>query len=286
MKSSNYINEITIVLVTYKSSKIILDFVKQIPREIKVIIIDNSNDTKLKHLLDKYKNIELYFHENNGFATSLNYASTKVKTKYFFQVSPDINFNFNDLKKFYSFANEINDKFTALGPNFIKEPKKNNLNENLKISKTKSIHGSVMFINLERFIEIGKFDEKIFLYFEETDYCKRGFNKRYYSYQFSEVKVDTLGRTVDLIDKKFNTKLDFLTTWHFIWSKFYFYKKHYGFISAFIFFIPILIRIIFRINLYKWIFKNSYLKKKYTYRLDGLLNSIKGKRSSLRIEDL
>ena len=115
MKSNNYINEITIVLVTYKSSKIILDFVKQIPREIKIIIIDNSNDTRLKHLLNKYKNIELYFHENNGFATSLNYASTKVKTKYFFQVSPDINFDFNDLKKFYSFANEINRSF----PNYL-----------------------------------------------------------------------------------------------------------------------------------------------------------------------
>lgn len=286
MKNRNYLNDITVVIVTYKSSNIILDFLKQIPDEIKVIIVDNSNDINLNKLISKYQNIELYFHKNNGFSTSLNFASTKIKTKYFFQISPDINFDFNDLKIFYDFAKKVNDRFAALGPNFIKEPKKNNFKEKLKVSKTKYIHGSVMFINLENFIEIGKFDEKIFLYFEETDYCKRGFDKKYYSYQFSEIKVDTLGRSVNLIDKEFNTKLDILTTWHFIWSKFYFYKKHYGLILSLVLFIPVFIRIIFRINLYKWILKNSDLEKKYIYRLNGLISSIKGNSSSLRVNDL
>lgn len=286
MKNRNYLNDITVVIVTYKSSKIIIDFLNQIPDEIKVIIVDNSNDINLNKLISKYQNIELYFHKNNGFSTSLNFASTKIKTKYFFQISPDINFDFNDLKIFYDFAKKVNDRFAALGPNFIKEPKKNNFKEKLKVSKTKYIHGSVMFINLENFIEIGKFDEKIFLYFEETDYCKRGFDKKYYSYQFSEIKVDTLGRSVNLIDKEFNTKLDILTTWHFIWSKFYFYKKHYGLILSLVLFIPVFIRIIFRINLYKWILKNSDLEKKYIYRLNGLISSIKGNSSSLRVNDL
>ena len=286
MKNRNYLNDITIVIVTYKSSNIILDFLKQIPDEIKVIIVDNSNDINLNKLISKYQNIELYFHKNNGFSTSLNFASTKIKTKYFFQISPDINFDFNDLKIFFDFAKKVNDRFAALGPNFIKEPKKNNFKEKLKVSKTKYIHGSVMFINLENFIKIGKFDEKIFLYFEETDYCKRGFDKKYYSYQFSDIKVDTLGRSVNLIDKEFNTKLDILTTWHFIWSKFYFYKKHYGLILSLVLFIPVFIRIIFRINLYRWILKNSDLEKKYIYRLNGLISSIKGNSSSLRINNL
>ena len=286
MKNRNYLNDITVVIVTYKSSNIILDFLKQIPDEMKVIIVDNSNDKNLSKLISKYHNMELYFHKNNGFSSSLNFASTKIKTKYFFQISPDINFNFKDLKLFYDFAKKINDRFTAFGPNFIKESKKNNFKEKSKISKTKYIHGSAMFINLENFIEIGKFDEKIFLYFEETDYCKRGFNKKYYSYQFSEIKVQTLGRSVNLIDKKFNTKLDILTTWHFIWSKYYYYRKHYGFLFSIFFFFPIIIRIIFRINLYKYFKKNKKKEKKYYYRLNGLINSIKGNSSYLRIENL
>ena len=45
-------------------------------------------------------------------------------------------------------------------------------------------------------------------------------------------------------------------------------------------------RIIFRINLYKWILVDRKKEIKYRYRLDGLINSIKGNSSSLRIENL
>ena len=85
-----------------------------------------------------------------------------------------------------------------------------------------------MFINKKCYEKIGGFDNNIFLYFEETDYCKRGIKNRYYSYQHKNIKVESLGRSVSLDNKKFVEKLDILTTWHFIWSKFYFYKKHYG----------------------------------------------------------
>ena len=109
-----------------------------------------------------------------------------------------------------------------------------------------------MFINKKCYEKIGGFDNNIFLYFEETDYCKRGIKNRYYSYQHKNIKVESLGRSVSLDNKKFVEKLDILTTWHFIWSKFYFYKKHYG-----IFFINLFYTNInknyFRINLYKWI---------------------------------
>ena len=50
-----------------------------------------------------------------------------------------------------------------------------------KIGKIDSIHGSCMFINRDKFLEIGKFDENIFLYFEETEYCYRAKKKGYYS---------------------------------------------------------------------------------------------------------
>ena len=46
--------------------------------------------------------------------------------------------------------------------------------KNLKIGKIDSIHGSYMFFNTKKFNDIGGFDKKIFLYFEETEYCYRG----------------------------------------------------------------------------------------------------------------
>ena len=35
-------NEITVIIITYKSEKIIYDFIKKIPSTIKTIIIENS----------------------------------------------------------------------------------------------------------------------------------------------------------------------------------------------------------------------------------------------------
>ena len=161
--------DVTIIIITYKSEKIIYDFIKKIPQNIKVIIIENSKNYYLKkEIEEKYKNIKVYLKENNGVSISLNFAVDQVKTKYFLQISPDINFNFEDINFFINFAKEKKDKFAAIGPRFlkIKEKSHKQIDENFEFGKIDSIHGSCMFINKEVFLQIGKFDENFFLYFE------------------------------------------------------------------------------------------------------------------------
>ena len=191
-------------------------------------------------------------------------------------------FNFENLNIFLNFANKNKDKFAALGPRFleVKEKSHKQINEKLEFGKIDSIHGSCMFISKDTFLKIGKFDENIFLYFEETDYCYRGKKKGYLSYQINELKVKTNGRSVDIENKNYQNFSNVLI-WHFIWSKFYFNKKKFGKILSLIIFIPIIIRILFRITLYK-ITKNYVLLDKYSSRFDGLLKSIKGEKSTLR----
>ena len=276
-------NEITIIIITYKSEKIIYDFIKKIPSTIKTIIIENSQNYELKKdIEEKYKNISVYLKENNGVSSALNYAVDKIKTKYFLQISPDIKFNFEDLNIFLDFAEKKENKFAALGPRFLEVNEKSHkqINEKLEFGEIDSIHGSCMFIYKDTFLKIGKFDENFFLYFEETEFCQRAKNKGYLSYQINNVKVKTVGRSVDIEndnDKNFSN----LLIWHFIWSKYYFHKKKYGKFISLIIFLPILARILFRITLYK-ITKNKILLDKYSSRLDGLLKSMKGKKSSLR----
>ena len=78
-----------------------------------------------------------------------------------------------------------------------------------------------------------------------------------------------------------NENFSNILTWHFIWSKFYFHKKKYGKLLSLIIFLPLLVRILFRIILYT-ITKNEKSSKKYKTRFDGLLKSIKGQKSDLR----
>ncbi len=272
----------TIILISYKSEKLIINFIKKLPKSISIIIIDNSNSFLLEDDIKKeYSNLKIFVKKNNGVSSALNYAVEKIKTKYFLQISPDIDFDYNDILIYLDFANKLNNRFAAIGPRFsdIKKKGHKQISESVKYDSIDSIHGSCMFINKECFNKIGKFDENYFLYFEETDYCYRGKKLSYKSYQINESKVRSQGRSVDLSDD--SEKITNILNWHFIWSKFYFNKKKYGKLISLLIFLPIIIRIIFKIFLNK-IIKNEKRLKKYNTRYDGLINSIKGNKSSLR----
>lgn len=274
---------ISIILITYKSENIIYSFLDQVPKNYPVILVDNSNDYQLKENVEKkYSNAQVFLNENNGVSKALNFAVSKVETKYFLQISPDVKFNFDDLKIFLNLAKIFNDKFCAIGPRFIgvKEKSHKQIDKKKNYDEINSIHGSCMFINKDCYNKIGGFDDNIFLYFEETDYCYRGKLLKYKSYQTNRSIVYTEGRSVQInINDKQN--ISNLLLWHFIWSKFYFYKKKYGKNLSIIIFIPTLIRIFLKLFFYR-IVNNKQQLSKYKIRLDGLLSSIKGKKSFLR----
>tara|TARA_Y100000591_G_C21825571_1_gene696461 strand:+ start:572 stop:1438 length:867 start_codon:yes stop_codon:yes gene_type:complete len=281
--------DITIVIVTFLSDDIIYDFIKDIPKSIKVIIIENANNPKLKKNLEgKYKNVKVFLKKNDGVSASLNFGVKKVNTKYFIQLSPDVIVNYKDIKKFVKYAKKLNDNFCALGPRFLKTKKRGHIqiNKDLRIGKIDSIHGSYMFFNTQNFNNIGGFDRKIFLYFEETEYCYRGKKYNLNSYQINSIKTQTIDTTVQINNnKKKRENWLYLLIWHFIWSKFYFSKKRFGYVLSLIFFIPIIIRIFFRLFIY--FFSNNKPKlRKYKFRLHGLYHSIIGNESFLRLKDI
>ena len=109
--------------------------------------------------------------------------------------------------------------------------------------------------------------------------------KGYKAYQLNLVKVKhEKGKAVKTINSVEDEKLKNLYIWHFIWSKFYYFKKHYGFFLASLYFFPIIIRIFFRLIIYKNNNGNKF--KKYYCRWDGLKNSILGNKSHMRLDKL
>jgi len=272
----------TIILISYKSEKLILNFIKKLPKLIPIIIIDNSNSLLLEDIIKKeYPNLEVFVKNNDGVSSALNFAVKKIKTKYFLQISPDIDFNYKDILVYLEFAKKLNNKFAAIGPRFLNVKKKGHkqISDKIEFGSINSIHGSCMFMNKECFNKIGGFDENYFLYFEETDYCYRGRKLGYKSYQINKSKVRSQGRSVDLSTD--SEKITNLLNWHFIWSKFYFNKKKYGKLISLLIFLPIITKIIFRIFLNKLI-KDDKKLQKYKIRYDGLIYSIKGYKSNLR----
>ena len=276
--------DVTIILITYKSEKIVDSFLERVPRKLPVIIVDNSNNSELKSNVENiYSNVQVFLSENNGVSSALNYAVSKIKTKYFLQISPDIEFNFKDLKIFQKLAENLNDDFAAIGPRHLNVDEKGHkqISDKIDFGIIDSIVGSCMYMNKKNFLDIGGFDENFFLYFEETEFCYRAKRLNYRTYQTNNSNVTSLGRSVNIKKEEDKEDLANLLIWHFIWSKFYFYKKKYGKKIALILFIPTISRIYFKIMVNK-LLNNKKKLKRYKFRLDGLINSIKGNKSYLR----
>ncbi len=280
-------NEITLVIVSYKSKKQIINFLNNIKINFKIIIIENSSDHSIKYDLKKFsKNVDIFFTGNIGYGCSANYARKKIYTKYFFLLNPDLVGIDNKVINFFLYqANKLGDNFSCLGPRYTNINKKTlkQSNKNLEIGYVKAISGAAMFFNTKNFDLIGGFDENIFLYFEENDYCKRGRKLKLYSFQLNSVGIlHNIGTAVEYDNAEEKKQIKKLCSWHFIWSKYYFYKKHYGAILSFVCFLPIIVRSSIKI-MFSSLTKNSINKDKYKNRLEAIFASMKGEKSYKRI---
>ena len=270
---------ISVIIVSFKSKDKVLKLIKSISFRFSVIIIENSEDQSLKEEVKFLKNVKIFLKKNIGYGSAANFARKNINTKYFLLCNPDIeNISDDKLNILHEEAESLGDNFLCLGP-FYKNEK---LQENSEIIKVKKISGACMLINTKIFDLLKGFDENFFLYFEEDDLCKRGYKKKYYSYKTNKVFIDhNIGTSPTNLQKAEKEHIKELTLWHFIWSDFYFHSKHYGKIFSIIIFIPTFLRIIIKISL-SFMIDNCEMKKKYKIRYSGLVNSIKGLKSSKR----
>ena len=83
--------DITAVITSFKSENKILNCIKSLGKEFKIIIIENSNDKNLKDKLEKeYPNLKCILSDKNlGYAKGNNLGLSMVKTKYALIINPD-----------------------------------------------------------------------------------------------------------------------------------------------------------------------------------------------------
>jgi len=228
------IKQITLVLISHKSKELILKFIKNLSNNFKILIIENSSDFQLENEIKNHKNVEIKFMNNNGYGAAINYARKFVKSRYFFVFSPDLKNVDNNLIEMFEEKVKIIKDFGALGPRFLNVTEKSHKQSNKyeEIGKINSISGSAMCFDTITFDKVGGFDENIFLYFEETDYCIRANKKGYKMYQINKATVEHPRGASEGVVKTKNfreiSNLEKLYSWHFVWSKYYVYKKHYG----------------------------------------------------------
>jgi len=282
------LNDITFIIVSYKSNKVIYNCINSLPKLSKIIVIENSSDNELKNDLEmKYDNIEVILNKNIGMGASNNIGIKTSNTKFAYVLNPDVIFKETTFTNLIESIKEIND-FSIISP--INENKdfpnyeiKNNykqLSEN--VIEVDNVDGFSMLINKTKFANNEYFDENFFLYLENTDLCLRQKikNEKIFIVKNSEIKH--IGSYSTKLDQS-NT-LEYIRNWHWMWSKFYFNKKHYGFLNALLKIVGNFISSFVKFLFYS-LFFNSHKKKIYKMRFLGLINSIIGKKSYLRPTD-
>ena len=280
------LNNLTFVIVTFKSDHIIDDCIECLPKDSNIIIIENSNNLELKKKLEaKYSKINVIVQENSGMGSANNKGIKLCKTDYAFIINPDVMFYENTMQELISLSSRHSD-YSILAPisdktqypNYrIKEKKIRN--DDPDFLDVDSVDGYAMLINKNKFNDNVFFDENFFLYLENDDLCLRKKKENNKIYIAKKAKIHHLGgKSHSMVHDK---EIEFSRNWHWMWSKFYFNKKHYGYLKALIISFPTLITSMIKF-FYYFATHNKFKKKIYIMRFLGLFNSMIGRKSWYR----
>ena len=176
---------LSVIIVSFKSDHIIHRCINSIDKEIEIIVIENSNNTKLKKdIEEKYKNVKCILSSTNIGMGAGNNAGIKIIDKDFVLIlNPDVILEKNTIDEIIN-ASKLLDSFGVIAPisdkpeypNYKLDKSENHKFDNIKPFKVKAVDGYSMLLNLKRLKELNNFnffDENIFLYLENDDFCKR-----------------------------------------------------------------------------------------------------------------
>ena len=101
--------DITVIIASFHSGGKIFDCINSIDKDVKIIVVENSNDEDLKKkIYSKYKNVEcILSKENLGYAKGNNLGLSKVTSQYALILNPDVILENNSLAKLIKASEEI-----------------------------------------------------------------------------------------------------------------------------------------------------------------------------------
>tara|TARA_B100000963_G_scaffold176696_1_gene153697 strand:- start:1105 stop:1998 length:894 start_codon:yes stop_codon:yes gene_type:complete len=282
---------LSVVIVTFKSNQVIDDCIRSIPEDLKITVVDNSNDKEFKEILENnYNNVTCILSPKNlGMGSGNNLGLRNVKTDYALILNPDVILEKDTISEILEVSKSI-ENFSIISPMSIdqKYPNyqtfKNKIESNYRNSffKVKSVDGFAMILNLKKlnkfktFENNEYFDENFFMYLENDDLCKRITELNENIYIVNTAKIKHLGAKA--VDSKYEYEIELSRNWHWMWSKFYFNKKHYGFFFAFLNGFPTFLTSLLKSFIY--LISNDKKKRNYfLFRSLGFMNALIGKKS-------
>jgi len=276
---------LSIVIVTFKSEKVIDECIKSVGQNIPIIVVENSNNHKFKQDLEsRYQNLKCILSGSNlGMGAGNNIGIKSATTDYVYILNPDATLEPNTLNELFLASKKL-PEFTILSPinadlNFPNYKIKKKSEDGCSPFQVDYVDGFSMLLNRNKFINDIYFDERFFLYLENNDLCIRVNRAGGSVFIVPTAKIYHGGSKA--VDSKYKDEVELSRNWHWVWSKFYFNKKNFSFFKAMAECLPTYISSILKFLFYSLI-NNSFKKKIYLNRASGFYNALIGKSSWYR----
>lgn len=264
------------MLVAYKPKiDLLKSLIFQFNTKYPIIIVNNSEE-KLDSNLYKLNNVKIVDAEkNSGNGAGINKCLANCKTDLALYLDIDVKISNENFYKLLKYSDKIKN-FGVLVPNSEYKNMKND------IVKKWDMEGSIMLINKKKINNKIKFDESYFLYFEEIDFFYNCLKENIDVYFLPNVLfLHHRQNSIEVRNNFEKNKIKLLRQWHYMWSKFYFHKKNFGFLKALKVCFPFFVK-----DLIFLILNSMFLKKEKAMlrltRISGLTNSFLALKSSKR----
>lgn len=258
--------QISIIFVYFNTPKELLHAIGSIKNAIgklsyEIIIVDNASLVSLPAKIKQNKKVKIIKNEINiGYGTAINRGSKAARGKYLLISNPDIFLEKDSINRLYKKIKN-DSKIGIVGPQILDEERKirssisgfpklpdalfafsfiNKLFPNNRYSKKywlldldrkkeqeiDVLSGACMLIKKDLFTKVKGFDERFFMYFEESDICFKVKQNGYKIIYFPRAKIihyiGASNRDKEWIQEKFEE------------SRFKFFKKYHSFPAAYL----------------------------------------------------
>jgi GT2 family glycosyltransferase len=276
--SQNFKEKVSIVSVTYNSVAVIQSTLSNIKDFQNIFIVDNaSEDNTCKIIEAQFPHVKLIkLATNIGFGRGNNVALEQITTEYALLLNPDSVIKEKDIEALINIAEQYND-VAIVAPilkgedGSIHATYKNNIFAREKYNASFVIpdgdlcadflSGAVLLLKMAFFKQIGFFDPRIFLFYEDDDLALR-VRKAGYS-----LVLTTQAEAIHLVGKSSpsSEKIISLKNWHMAWSRIYIESKYNGKISARGMAIKIFLQGMLKSFFYYFINRDKYIKYEAQY---------------------
>ena len=282
--------KISILIISYRSIQKLKKCIESIGRNKEILIIENSNLHEIKTCIEnEYSNCKVIINETNlGYAKAANIGFNHISGKFVLLLNTDVTINeeqINLLEKEilnsgeFTLASPLSDDLIDFNKNVKLDRNLKNYSGNFDNNETKTkvdlIKGCSLLIDLEKFDNKNIFDHNYFFFFEELDLCREIKNKKENIFIFNNIKIKH--SSAQSVDNDMQEAYQNFRHWNYFWGRFYYFKKHYGFIYSFSLHFSKLVRFGFNCLKYFLFSKKQFIKNKF--RFLGLLSAMIGIKS-------